>query len=411
MTEPENTPLPTENAAKYMDVEAGKMLAGRAGNGLMVLGALIAICFGAMRILDGESVADALGFSWLLGVCFLWTIALGALFFIGLNHLTHSIWSVVVRRQAEFIAFSVLATAIVFIPVLLQVPALYEWVPGEEALDAIVAGKTAYLNRTFFSIRAIVFLLIWVGFMFFYVRGSFRQDTGACGMKTTARMRKVSAPFMMLFAVTITFASFDWIMSLEPRWFSTIFGVYIFAGMTLSAHAMITLLVVWLRARGVLKDVINADHLYSLGLWMFGWSCFWGYIAVSQLLLIWYANLPEESFWFVDRWNGGWKYLSLGLLVMRFFVPFFLLLSQGAKSNPRILVAAAILLLVGQALDLFWLIMPEAPVMSGLEYIASFGLLIFMAGLLLGVVGGLMKKHAVAAHGDPHWEASTKYHL
>ncbi|MGD2109165.1 MAG: quinol:cytochrome C oxidoreductase, partial [Phycisphaerae bacterium] len=207
-------------------------------------GAVVLLVVGAVlsaAALFGERHRVRLGFGYLWAFSFVWVVALGALFFVGLQHLVRAVWSVVVRRVAEMLASSIWLVAVLFVPILVycvthEGHALYPWLDAKHvAEDSVLQGKQPYLNLPFFVIRAVFFFGLWIGFAAFFLRGSLGQDAGRGNVESAVRMRKVSAPFMLIFAVTATFASFDWLMSLEPHWFSTIFGVYVFSGMVVTA--------------------------------------------------------------------------------------------------------------------------------------------------------------------------------
>jgi hypothetical protein len=275
-----------------------------------------------------------------------------------------------------------------------------------------VQVKRFYLNGPFFALRAVLFFVLWLAFARYLVRTSLGQDKGQGGVGAALAMRRASVPFMLIFTVTTTFASIDWLMSLEPKWFSTIFGVYVFSGMFVAALAAITLAALMLdRAGRFPAGLITRDHWYNLGALQFAFTSFWAYIAFSQYMLIWYGNLPEESFYLFDRLTGGWLWVSAALALVRFAVPFLLLLSRRAKMDRRILLWASIILLVGQLLDLYWLIMPSghraAPVLGWQE----FGPLLLTCGLLLWCVSRFLERHLPVAVGDPILEQSRQFRL
>ncbi|MDM8009070.1 MAG: quinol:cytochrome C oxidoreductase [Phycisphaerae bacterium] len=379
---------------------------------LVAAGAVLSVA----TLLTGQG-AVRFGFAWLWAFTFVWGIVLGSLCFVGMQHLTHSIWSVVVRRVAEMLASPMWLTGVLFLPVLLlgclsNRFGLYPWL--DRALveqDHLLHAKRAYLNAPFFAVRAVVFFGLWMAFAAFFVRSSLRTDVGE-GVERTLAMRKWSVPFMLIFAITATFAGVDWIMSLEPKWFSTIFGVYIFSGIFVAALAAITLLTLWLERSGRFGEgFLTRDHLYNLGALQFAFTCFWAYIAFSQYMLIWYGNMPEESFYLYDRLTGGWLGVSIALAVVRFVVPFLALLSRRAKMNRTMLWWVSIIVLAGQLLDLYWLIMPAAdraaPVLGWQEA----GPLLLCCGLLLWCMGRFLKRHPPVAVGDPLLEQSRQFRL
>jgi hypothetical protein len=273
-------------------------------------------------------------------------------------------------------------------------------------------GKQIYLQSGFFTLRAVFFFIIWVFFSTFFVRASLKQDTAGPEERGFLTMRRLSGPFMVFFAGTVTMAGIDWFMSLEVHWYSNMFPVYVFAGLVVSSLAAITLAAVWLRGAGGLGDGIVTDqHLYSLGGLIFAFSCFWAYIAFSQFMLIWYGNLPEETIYYLHRLEPGWVVLSVLVFVVRFALPFLLLLSRQAKMKPRRLVLVSILVLIGQFIDLYWLIMPEAHKASAVPGWRALGPPLFMVGVLLLYIARFTKKHRTLAAGDPLFEKSKQFYL
>lgn len=384
----------------------------------------IAACFGTLGLLAcaaallGEESRLRLAYGWVWGFSFVWTIALGCLFFVGLHYVTHAVWSCVFKRIAEIFAAPMWQLAVLALPILLfvlwpRILPIYPWADADlVAADHLLHGKHAYLNKPFFILRAAAYFALWIGFANYYVKKSLFQDLNPGDVAGTARLRTVSAPFMILFAFSMTFAALDWIMSLNPYWFSTIFGVYIFSGMVVAALAVITLVAIRLIETGRFPaDLIKKDHLYNLGALQFAFTCFWAYIAFSQYMLIWYANIPEESFYIHHRVTGDWAAVSIALAFVRFAVPFLLLLSRRAKMNTRILWWASWLALAGQLLDLYWLIMPElhqaAPALGWQEL----GPPILMIGLTLGYLSRFLGRRAPLAVGDPLLETSRQFHL
>jgi len=356
---------------------------------------------------------ERLGFGYIVGFSFLWTVVLGSLFFVGLQHLTSAIWSVVIRRVAEMLAAPMWLLFPLFLPLLAFAiwPELFQVFPWADASlvehDALLLEKRAYLNVPFFAIRALAFIALWVLSTRYFVGKSLKQDHGEGGARATLAMRKLSGPFTILFAVTATLAGFDWLMSLSPRWFSTMFGVYIFSGMVVSALAAIIIGTLLLRRAGLLgHNVVSADHLYNLGCLLFAFVCFWGYIAFSQYMLIWYANVPEESFYFVHRLEGGWLKISVALALVRFVIPFLALLPRRAKMNVRTLVWVSTLVLAGQLLDLYWIVMPElyeaGPALGWQEL----GPTLLVIGLAIGYYARFLRRNSALAVGDPLLEES-----
>ncbi len=304
--------------------------------------------------------AERFFYSYLTAAVFWITIAVGALFFVMLHHLVSARWSVVVRRLTENLMAVLPVAMVLFIPVLFGIHALYHWShPEAVAQDAALQHKSAYLNTPFFIVRTTVYGGIWILFAWRLLKVSTDQDARHTE-SITSRMKRLSAPGMVLFAFTLSFAGFDWLMSLDAHWYSTIFGVYVFSGSLLAILAAVTLVALYLRDHGILTETITVEHYHDLGKLMFGFTIFWAYIAFSQFMLIWYGNIPEETLWYKHRWDEpGWQVISVILLVGHFIVPFLALITRAAKRNLRVLRATAIWLLVIHFLDLYWIVLPS----------------------------------------------------
>jgi hypothetical protein len=326
--------------------------------------------------------------SYLVSYAFVLSLALGALFFVLISHLTRAGWSVTLRRLAEALAACLWIMAVLFVPIVLGLDHLYEWARADVvASDALLQKKAAYLNTSFFIIRWIFYFAVWVWLSQYFYRLSGQQDdTG--DPELTLRMERVSAPGTLLFAFTITFAAFDLLMSLDAHWFSTIFGVYFFSGSTVSFFALLALVVLLMQRVGYVRRSVTVEHLHDIGKMTFGFVVFWAYIAFSQYLLIWYGNLPEEVGWYERRQEGAWAWASLVLLIGHFLIPFLFLMSRHIKRNKGLLAAGAMWVLLMHAVDLYWLIMPQKHFdtagripLHGFDVLcfAGFGLLFFAA--------------------------------
>src|SRR3972149_3308971 len=270
-------------------------------------------------------------FAYLVSFLFFLSIVVGSLFLVALEYAANADWSTPFRRIIEFFAASIPLLLIFVIPLLLNTSSLFQWSHADYInSDEMLKAKSAYLNTPFFMVRVVVIILIWTVFYFLLTKNSRRQDISGNQVMTKKNIT-LSVIFMPVFAITITLVAVDWIMSLESKWFSTIFGVYLFTGVTLAALATLTFTSLKLKENGYLHPAIKEDHFYSLGTLLFAFTAFWGYIAFSQYMLIWYGNLPEETFWFMQRWEGGWKYVSILLILTHFIIPFFSLISYEAK--------------------------------------------------------------------------------
>ena len=312
----------------------------------------LALC-GAGAALDPKQFS----FSWLFAFGFFFTLCAGCFFWTIVHYATDAEWTVVVRRQLENIIVLFAVLAIFFIPILLLRKHLYEWMniaPGkEENLDS----KRAYLNLSFFILRAAFFLGFFIIASQLLRRFSVRQDKDG-SPKFTIWLRKVSFVSLPLFALSVTFGAYDWLLGLNYRWFSTMFGVYIFAGAAGSSMALLVLVITALQRAGYLKNVVTMEHYHIMGKWMFAFCVFWAYIGFGQYMLIWYANIPEETQYFLTRNTESWWFLSMLLVVGRFFGPFAVLLLISIKKHPRQLCYVAAWILLMQLLDIYLVVLP-----------------------------------------------------
>ncbi|HEY7751539.1 MAG TPA: quinol:cytochrome C oxidoreductase [Ignavibacteriaceae bacterium] len=352
-------------------------------------------------------------FNYLIVFSFLISISVGSLFLIALEYVVNADWSVPIRRVVEFFAAAIPFLVILFIPIVLNMHDIFHWTHSEAvAEDPILKGKEPYLNISFFVIRAVILFAIWSLFYFLITKNSRKQDKSG-DQNLTRKNIKLSAIFIPVFAVTISVSAIDLLMSVEPHWFSTIFGVYFFAGTVIASLAAVTLATVLLKEKGYLHSRITNDHLYSLGGLMFAFVNFWGYIAFSQYMLIWYADLPEETFWMLQKWEGSWSIFSIGLIIIHFVVPYIVLLSQPAKMDPRKLKFIAVWLLFAHLYDLFWLVMPELPELAN-GYVFSWIDLVFpiaAIGFLILVFNMKAKKENLLPIGDPKLKRGLDFHL
>lgn len=374
----------------------------RMGFGLLAAGVLLVIAAFVLQPVRAS-------FDGIILYLFMVGIGVGAIFLVALEHITGAVWSVPMRRVPEFLSGIAPFLVLLVLPLFLHLHDLFHWTHAEVVkADEVLAGKSAYLNVQFFSIRTAAFLAIWILFGMLFVRNSTKQDVTRDASLTRSNVR-LAAGFLPLFAITTTFTAFDWAMSLEAHWFSTIYGVYFFSGTMLAALAATTLIVVLMHEHGFLPG-LRRDHFYSLGALMFGFVNFWAYIAFSQFLLIWYANLPEETYWFMARWANGWQFVSVLLIVVQFAVPYIVLLPQEAKMDLRRLKFMAIWLLAARLIDLFWLVMPShSPVLS-LSW-TELGFPLVGIGIVMLLISWKSKRYNLVPIGDPKLERGLDFHL
>ena len=298
-------------------------------------------------------------FSYLIGFVFWTGVALGCLALAMLHQLTGGGWGVVIRRPLESAARTLPLMLVLFVPIALGLEQIYEWArPGAVEADHVLRHKEAYLNVPFFLVRTALYFAIWIGLTFFLTRWSSEQDrTGDPNLYY--KLRTLSGPGLPLYALTVTFASIDWVMSLDPHWFSMIFGILTIGGQGLGALAFVVAVLVLLSSREPLAGVVQPAHLHDLGKLMLAFVMLWAYFAFSQFLIIWSGNLAEEIPWYLRRMQGNWKWVGLSLALLHFALPFALLLSRDLKRRARRLVAVAALVIAMRAVDTIWMIAPE----------------------------------------------------
>jgi hypothetical protein len=354
------------------------------------------------------SGAERFWINWILWFLFLLTIGLGCLFLVALEHVVGAKWSIPLRRVPERLAGLALLMGPAALLALFSLRILYPWAQAEGLKDPIIAGKAAWLNVSFFTWRVVACLFLWLLAFWIFVRGSIRQDQTR-DPRFNLRARRFAPVFMGIFAIIITVLAFDWISSLEPMWYSDIFGVYLFAGTFLAGLAATTLALLYLKSHGRLAG-IGPDHIYNLGGFLFAFTVFWSYIGFAQYMLMWYANMPEEVFWYTERLQGAWGPLLFILAIIHFLIPFFILIPRDAKSNPRFLFWTAMLMLFSHWLDLFWMIFPALGrgVLFSWQEI-SFSLLFLSAGLLW--VRRSMKFGEDMPVGDPMLNEGLEFRL
>jgi hypothetical protein len=315
----------------------------------------------------------------------------------------------VLRRIGETIFATLPVMAALFLPLLLGLNDLYSWAaPGAAEHDALLRWKAPYLNVPFFLVRAALYFVSWSFIAILYYRGSRGQDvTGDLGV--SFRLRRLAGPAIIVLALTQTFASFDWIMSLTPHWYSTIFGVYFFAGSFVGFIALLSVVVVMMRGAGLLDTVITAEHLHDVGKLLFGFTAFWAYIAFSQFLLMWYANLPEETIWFKARLEGSWMTVSLFLMAGHFVAPFFYLMGRSVKRKGATLAIGGAWVLAMHFVDLYWQVMPTLHPEGLRPSILDVAALVAIGGCFVAAAGWLMRRQALVPIRDPRLAESLAF--
>ncbi len=320
--------------------------------------------------------------SYLVAFTFTTAIGLGAFFFVMALYLAGSAAQVTVRRIMENVMVTLPVGAVLFLPLIFGLKYVYPWaspgvVPGHEVL------KRSYLSENFFTLRAYGYFLVWS----IWVLAIYHQSTKQDSQKSAQQMKVIArwcAPGLFLVVVVGTLAAYDWLMSVQPAWYSTIFGLYYLSGGALAFMSVVTLVCLGFRRAGILTNSINVEHYHDLGKWLFATTCFYTYIAFAQYLLIWYANIPEETAFYRAREQGVWLFISLSLPFLRFLIPFFVLLSRPAKRSLTIIGLVAGYSLVMEFLDLYWVVMPvhypNGPQIHWLDF-ATLGATVSICGL------------------------------
>lgn len=380
----------------------------RVGAAVGVLGVLLAVALG---VSEGDGMRHFF-WAYLVAFAYVFTLTLGGMFFVLIQHITGAKWSVTVRRLGEFAMNTVPLLIVLALPFLYPLfthsgveefgGLLWPWIHAHGEHAELVNHKSPFLNAPFFVGRMVFYFVVWMVISRYFMKRSLLQDTDRDpAYPHTVKMRKIAAPSIIAFALTLSFAAFDWLMSTDPVWFSTIFGVYIFAGCVLAIHSWIVLCAVFLQKRGHLTKLVNAEHYHDLGKFMLAFTIFWSYIAFSQFMLIWYANIPEETWWFHNRITDAWSGWSYMLIASNFAIPFFGLLSRHVKRNKMALAFWAAYTLIVHFIDLYWLVMPNMN-----PEVNPFGLMDVM--LVIGLVGFFVfafarqaAKSSVLAYGDP----------
>ncbi len=349
--------------------------------------------------------------AYLVSYCYFLSLSLGALFFVSLQHVSRAGWSVVIRRLAELLAGNMPLMAILVLPILFGATTLYEWTHGPTSASGhadLLAGKRDYLNLPFFLVRIAIYFAVWTWLGRTFLARSVEQDASS-DVDVTLRLARFSGLAIVLYALTVTFAAFDLIMSLTPHWYSTILGVYYFAGCMVGFLAVLTLLAMGLQARGLLVRAITREHYHDLGKLLFGFVFFWGYIAFSQYMLIWYANIPEETAWYLVRQQGPWVWVSLALLFGHFVLPFLGLLPRRVKRRRPTLAFWAAWALVMHWVDLYWLIAPtHSP--DRLPFgVSEIGCFVGLSGLFVAGLARVSSGVALLPVRDPRLSESLEF--
>jgi hypothetical protein len=360
---------------------------------------------------------DQFFFSYMAAWSFLLTTAVGGMFFLFFQHLTRAAWSVVVRRINEALVWAFPLLALLGLPMLLGMHDLYHWThaelydPSSPQYDEILAGKRAYLNTPFWGVRIVLYFAVWTLITYRLYTLSVRMDQAegpGASEEIAAKLRSTSAWGLPLGAVATAFASYDILMSLDPHWFSTIFGVYFFAGGILSAVAVITLVAMLFQyAGGMLQNVVTREHYQDLGKYLFGFVVFWAYIAFSQYMLYWYGGIPEEVVWYQKRLQEGWAWHSAFLVLFHFLVPFLVLLPRFTKRAVPVMGVMTVWIIGMHWFEMHWIVLPVLgdAGFHWLDFTTWFGLM----GVFAGFFMYRLRRHALVPQKDPYLSDSLHF--
>ncbi len=366
-------------------IQADEKLIQRLGSYQKI--SLIVGVLGILALIAGYFLAPETFFpSYLIGWVFWVQVALGALVILMIQNTVGGRWGLIIQRVVEAATQPLPLLAILFLVILFGIPHLYEWSHADVmAHDELLQKKEAYLNVPFFIVRSVIYFVIWIGIAWLLRKWSVQLDADPDNAALRKRMRNLSAPGILLFGLTVTFASVDWMMSLEPHWYSTIYGIMFGVGAMASGFAFGIIILMDMIKYKPWNRIIQTLDVSDLGNWLLASIMLWAYVAFSQFLIIWSANLPEETTWYLARTTGGWQWVAIINVFLHFFLPFFFLLVRGTKRAPGRLKKIAWLVLIMRFVDLLWMIYPAfSPGKLALPWV-SLASLIGIGGLFLAV--------------------------
>ncbi len=401
------------NSHRQVDLSQDELTLGAAGRTWF----LTLLAIGVSGLAGAAALAATTQGGWdrfypayLVSFVFLLSLALGALFFVLIQHVTRSGWSVAVRRLAEGIAPNVFfPMAFLVLPVVAGLRTLYPWTDrAAVAADHLLHAKEPWLNIPFFLGRTVFYFGVWSALALWFHRKSTSQDKSG-DPRITRSMETTSTVSLILFAFTVTFFAFDYLMSLTPHWYSTIFGIYFFAGCILGFFALMSVMAFAVQRAGALRRTITTEHYHDLGKLIFAFTVFWAYIGFSQYMLMWYANLPEETIWYAARQTGSWTALSLVLLFGHFIVPFLALMSRNVKRRKGLLVAGGAWMLLMHWADVYWLVMPEKSPGTIPFSLMDVAVFLGIGGLFFAAAVRRLGAHPLVPVKDPRLSESLGY--
>jgi hypothetical protein len=348
--------------------------------------------------------------AYLVAYTFWMGIVLGSLALLMTQHLSGGAWGVVLRRPLEAAVKTLPIMAVLFLPIALGMQSIYEWARPEALNDPIIQEKTLYLNTPFFLIRQVFYFACWAGIGMLLTRWSTEHDrTGDPAL--LKKMSVLSGGGLLVYGLTVTFAMVDWTMSVNPHWFSTIWGMLYIGGQGLSAMAFGITVLVMLSQAPPLDKVITHHHLHDLGKLLFAFLMLWAYLSFSQFLIIWSANIPEEIPHYLTRWDHGWQWISAAIIVLHFILPYSLLLSRDLKRNPRKLRLIAIWIICVRLIDFYWHVAPEFNEGALSISLLDIALPLALGGVFLSLFVSQLRHQSLLPLKDPGLEKALTHHV
>ncbi|MDB4534000.1 quinol:cytochrome C oxidoreductase [Vicingaceae bacterium] len=388
---------------------------------ILVVVGLLSLATGIFLNHDHHGVSGRLWANLLVDGYFFFTISVAAIFFLALQYVAEMAWGVTTQRIFQaimaFLPIGAVVLLIVFIASSMHWNHLYHWMAegvmeeGHENYDKIIAGKSAYLNQSFFWGRTLVYMAVWIYFANWFRKNSLKEDKlnldgGVSPVYKKAIIKSVL--FIAFFAYTSSSSAWDWLMAIDVHWFSTMFGWYCFSGMWVSMMIVATVLVQYLKKNGYLKEV-NSSHVHDIGKWMFAISCLWSYLWFCQFMLIWYSNIPEEVTYYVQRFND-YRGLYIGTFFVNFLMPFFILMSRDAKRNGIFLIPVALVIFLGHWIDVLIMVLPGTLFEEGSLGLVEIGMFLTFLGVFIFVVLNALSKAPLQTKNHPMYDESLHLH-
>jgi len=384
---------------------------GRAQRSAMLAGAFALLLCALFGVRNPEAAQQSFQ-SYLFSYVFWFSIPLGCMAILMMHHLTGGWWGYPIRRLLEAGTRTCLVMAVLFIPILFGIKKLYPWTQWavDKPTDPSLHFKAMYLTENLFIVRAVIYFAIWLAIVYLLNKWSYEQDNNA-NTRTASVLEAFSGPGLILWGIAVTYSAIDWVMSLEPIWFSTIYGMLFMVISALAAMAFVIFVLRLLSNNDPIKDVVTHSQFNDLGNLMLAFVMLWAYLSFSQFLIIWAGNLKDEIPWYMARAFGGWGALAVFLMVMHFAIPFLLLLQRGVKRRLRVLSTLTGMMVALTLVDVYWLVVPafknerSAPQLHGSDFLAVIGI----GGIWVATYIWQLKKMPLLPLHDPRFEGALQH--